>query len=106
MVAAIAAVAVTTAAGLVGRRWLAVGFDPAAARSLGAPPLPLDAVLLALIALSATAALSAVGAILVSALFVLPGGNCSLVRQSSLNPANRERRPRCGRGGGRTLGRP
>ena len=78
VVAGIAAVAVTTAAGLVGRRWLAVGFDPAAARSLGAPPLPLDALLLALIALSATAALSAVGAILVSALFVLPAATARL----------------------------
>jgi ABC-type Zn uptake system ZnuABC Zn-binding protein ZnuA/ABC-type Mn2+/Zn2+ transport system permease subunit len=78
VVAAIAAAAVVTAAGLVGRRWLAVGFDPDAARSLGSPPLPLDAGLLVLIALSATAALSAVGAILVSALFVLPAATARL----------------------------
>ncbi|HEY7150231.1 MAG TPA: zinc ABC transporter substrate-binding protein [Solirubrobacterales bacterium] len=78
VVAAIAAIAVVIAAGLVGRRWLAVGFDPDAAPSLGSPPLPLDAVLLGLIALSATAALSAVGAILVSALFVLPAATARL----------------------------
>jgi zinc/manganese transport system substrate-binding protein len=78
VVAGTAALGVMAATGLVGRRWLAVGFDPDAARGLGSPPFPLDLGLLALIALSATAALSAVGAILVSALFVLPAATVRL----------------------------
>jgi ABC-type Zn uptake system ZnuABC Zn-binding protein ZnuA/ABC-type Mn2+/Zn2+ transport system permease subunit len=56
---------------LVGRRWLARGFD-------GGPATPgreaalLDALLLGLIALATTAALTVVGALLVAALFVVP----------------------------------
>ncbi len=69
--AAGAAVATLVASALVGGRWLAHGFDP------GAPggrreAASLDAALLGLIALATTAALSVVGALLVSALFVVP----------------------------------
>jgi zinc/manganese transport system substrate-binding protein len=55
---------------LLGQRWLALGFDPAAA-----PPGAggwLDLALFGLIALAITAALSVVGALLVTALFVVP----------------------------------
>ena len=38
LLAALAAGAVVVASALIGHRWLAVGFDPAAARGLGSPP--------------------------------------------------------------------
>jgi ABC-type Zn uptake system ZnuABC Zn-binding protein ZnuA/ABC-type Mn2+/Zn2+ transport system permease subunit len=55
---------------LLGQRWLALGFDPAAAAP-GAGGW-LDLALFGLIALAITAALSVVGALLVTALFVVP----------------------------------
>ena len=76
--AAGAAVATVVATLLVGHRWLAQGFDPgaeASRRQLWA----LDAVLLALIALAMTAALSVVGSLLVSALFVVPAATARLL---------------------------
>lgn len=56
---------------LLGHRWLAAGFDPSE-RGSGVSRGALDAVLLGLIALATTAALSVVGALLVAALFVVP----------------------------------
>jgi ABC-type Zn uptake system ZnuABC Zn-binding protein ZnuA/ABC-type Mn2+/Zn2+ transport system permease subunit len=70
--AAAVAGAVLLASLLLGQRWLAAGFDPGAARPRGIGPGALDAVLLGLVALAIVAALSAVGALLVSALFVVP----------------------------------
>jgi ABC-type Zn uptake system ZnuABC Zn-binding protein ZnuA/ABC-type Mn2+/Zn2+ transport system permease subunit len=75
--AALAAVATLAASLLLGSRWLAHGFDP------GAPAAPwerrlLDAVLLGLIALATTAALSVVGALLVASLFVVPAATARL----------------------------
>jgi ABC-type Zn uptake system ZnuABC Zn-binding protein ZnuA/ABC-type Mn2+/Zn2+ transport system permease subunit len=70
--AAVAAGASVAASLLLGHRWLAAGFDPEAARSLRAGGRALDLALLGLIALATTAALSVVGALLVSALFVVP----------------------------------
>jgi ABC-type Zn uptake system ZnuABC Zn-binding protein ZnuA/ABC-type Mn2+/Zn2+ transport system permease subunit len=70
--AAVAAGATVLASLLLGHRWLAVGFDPGAAGSLGTGGRTLDVVLLGLIALATTAALSVVGALLVAALFVVP----------------------------------
>jgi len=58
--AAGAAVASALGAVLLGERWLAIGFDAGAARSLGVRSGMPDAVLLGLIALAATAALAAV----------------------------------------------
>jgi ABC-type Zn uptake system ZnuABC Zn-binding protein ZnuA/ABC-type Mn2+/Zn2+ transport system permease subunit len=55
---------------LLGQRWLALGFDPAAAAPGAGGRL--DLALFGLIALAITAALSVVGALLVSALFVVP----------------------------------
>jgi ABC-type Zn uptake system ZnuABC Zn-binding protein ZnuA/ABC-type Mn2+/Zn2+ transport system permease subunit len=78
LLAALAAGAVVAASALVNRRWLAVGFDPANAGAFGSPPLPLDALLLTLIAFSVTASVSAVGAILVSAIFVVPAATARL----------------------------
>lgn len=70
---AAAAAAVTLVASLLlGRRWLAAGFDPGAAASLRSGGRARDLVLLILVALATTAALATIGALLVAALFVLP----------------------------------
>jgi ABC-type Zn uptake system ZnuABC Zn-binding protein ZnuA/ABC-type Mn2+/Zn2+ transport system permease subunit len=70
--AAIAAGAALVASLLLGHRWLAAGFDPGAAGLMRAGGRGLDIALLGLIALATTAALSVVGALLVTALFVVP----------------------------------
>jgi ABC-type Mn2+/Zn2+ transport system permease subunit len=70
--AAAASLAAVAATLLFGRVWLTTGFDPEAARMLGVRPALPDAILLLLIALVTTLALSALGAILVAALFVVP----------------------------------
>jgi ABC-type Zn uptake system ZnuABC Zn-binding protein ZnuA/ABC-type Mn2+/Zn2+ transport system permease subunit len=70
--AAIAAGATVLASLLLEHRWLAAGFDPAAARAAGVAGSALDLALLGLVALATVAALSVVGALLVSALFVVP----------------------------------
>jgi ABC-type Zn uptake system ZnuABC Zn-binding protein ZnuA/ABC-type Mn2+/Zn2+ transport system permease subunit len=70
--AAVAAGATVAASLLLGHRWLAVGFDPEAAGALGTGGRALDIALLGLIALATTAALSVVGALLITALFVVP----------------------------------
>jgi ABC-type Mn2+/Zn2+ transport system permease subunit len=77
--AAAAALAALLASALLGTRWLAVGFDPAAARALGVRSRLPDALLLALVAFGAVATLSAVGALLVSALLVVPAATTRLV---------------------------
>ncbi|MDA0163260.1 metal ABC transporter permease [Solirubrobacter ginsenosidimutans] len=56
----------------LGPRWLAAGFDPTAAKALGARPRPADLALLALVGFAAVAALAAVGALLATALLVVP----------------------------------
>jgi len=79
---ALAAAAATASLGatvLFGRRWLAAGFDPTAAQSVGAGGPYLQVALLALIALATTAALSVIGALLVAALFVVPAATVRLL---------------------------
>jgi zinc/manganese transport system substrate-binding protein len=73
-----AAIATVAASALVGGRWLAQGFDPDVSTR---PHLAraLDAALLGLIALATTAALSVVGALLVSAVFVVPAATARLL---------------------------
>jgi ABC-type Zn uptake system ZnuABC Zn-binding protein ZnuA/ABC-type Mn2+/Zn2+ transport system permease subunit len=79
LVAAVCGAVVVVAAGLLGRRWLASGFDRDSARALGArSPLP-DAVLLALVAGTAVAALDAIGALLAAALLVVPAATTRLL---------------------------
>ena len=69
---------------LLGRRWLALGFDAGYANAVGLrSPLP-DALLLVLIALSATVSLAAVGALLVTALFVVPAATVRLLTRRLL----------------------
>ena len=79
-----AAAALLAAAGtaLLGQAWLAAGFDPDSARSLGPSPRLVDGVLLALVAAAAVAAIPAVGALLVSALLVVPAATARLLTRS------------------------
>jgi ABC-type Zn uptake system ZnuABC Zn-binding protein ZnuA len=76
--AAIAGAASLAAVILLGPRWLAAGFDPLVAGNLGVGGRYLEITLLGLIALATTAALSAVGALLVTALFVVPAATARL----------------------------
>jgi ABC-type Mn2+/Zn2+ transport system permease subunit len=78
-VAAAVGVAVLLTGAVLGRRWLAAGFDRDSARALGArSPLP-DLLLLALVAASAVAALDAIGALLSTALLVVPAATTRLL---------------------------
>jgi ABC-type Zn uptake system ZnuABC Zn-binding protein ZnuA/ABC-type Mn2+/Zn2+ transport system permease subunit len=82
--AAVAATATLAATALVGRRWLAQGFDPEAATGRWQPRL-LDGALLGLIALASVATLSVVGALLVSSLFVVPAATTRLFARRMLS---------------------
>jgi ABC-type Mn2+/Zn2+ transport system permease subunit len=73
--ALLAAVATVT----LGRAWSAVAFDPDSAPALGMPARAADLLLLVLVAGAAVAAIPAVGALLVSAIYVLPGAAARLV---------------------------
>ncbi len=77
--AAAAAVATLLATVLIGQRWLAQGFDGNAAAGDHWRERAYDSTLLVLIALATTAALSVVGALLVSALFVVPAATARLL---------------------------
>ena len=66
----------------LGRAWSAIGFDPDWAPALGLPVAALDLALLVLVALTAVAALPAVGALLVGAVFVLPAAAARVVARS------------------------
>jgi ABC-type Mn2+/Zn2+ transport system permease subunit len=78
-VAAVVGVAVLLTGAVLGRRWLASGFDRESARALGArSPLP-DLLLLVLVAASAVAALDAIGALLSTALLVVPAATTRLL---------------------------
>ena len=61
------------------QRWLATGFDPGSARALGARSALPDIVLLALVALVGVAALSTLGALLATALLVVPAATTRLL---------------------------
>ncbi|MBN1530354.1 MAG: metal ABC transporter permease [Thermoleophilaceae bacterium] len=76
---AVAALAATLA---FGRVWAAAGFDPDAAGALGLRTRWADLGLLALVALAAVAAIPAVGALLVSAVFILPAASARLLARS------------------------
>ena len=76
--AAVAALALAGTA-FLGRTWLAAGFDPGAAATLGVRGAAGDAVLLLVIALAVVAALPAVGALLVGTLLVVPAATARLL---------------------------
>jgi manganese/iron transport system permease protein len=64
------------------RSWLAQGFDPATARALGLWPAFADVALLVAVAAAAVVALDAVGALLVTAVLVIPAATVRLVAPS------------------------
>jgi ABC-type Mn2+/Zn2+ transport system permease subunit len=66
----------------LGRAWGAIGFDPDSAPGLGLPVRLTDLALLGLVALAAVAAIPAVGALMVTAVFVLPAAAARLVARS------------------------
>jgi ABC-type Mn2+/Zn2+ transport system permease subunit len=76
--AGVAAALAIGATAAFGRTWLVAGFDPGTARALGVRPAVPDAVLLALVAFVAVAALSATGALLATALLVVPAATTRL----------------------------
>ncbi len=63
---------------LLGRAWLASGFDADAARALGLRSALPDLLLMALIALVVTATISAVGALMTASLLVVPAATVRL----------------------------
>ena len=77
--AAVSAVIVVAGGLVLEQRWLATGFDPGSARALGARSALPDIMLLALVALVAVAALSTLGALLATALLVVPAATTRLV---------------------------
>jgi ABC-type Zn uptake system ZnuABC Zn-binding protein ZnuA/ABC-type Mn2+/Zn2+ transport system permease subunit len=77
--AAVAAVVVVAGTFVLEQRWLARGFDAGSARSLGVRSAVPDTVLLGLVALVAVAALSTLGALLATALLVVPAATTRLV---------------------------
>lgn len=78
VLAAMASGLALTASLLLGRTWLATGFDPSSASALGVRSALPDAILLGLIALVTTAELSAIGALLTTALLVIPAATVRL----------------------------
>jgi len=77
--AAAASVAALLGTVALGARWLTTGFDPAAARAQGLRSALPDAVLLALVAVAAVATLRIAGALLATALVVVPAATTRLV---------------------------
>jgi len=73
--------ALGTTVGL-GRAWTAAGFDPEGADSMGLPSSRADLLLLVTIAVAVVAALPAVGALLVSSIFVVPAAIARLFATS------------------------
>lgn len=81
--AAAAAAALAALATLaLGPAWLAAGFDHEGTRALGARVGAADALLLALVAVAVVTALPAVGALLVTALFIVPAATARLFARS------------------------
>ena len=79
VLAALSSATVLAASLVLGRRWLAIGFDAGSARALGIRSAVPDAVLLVLIAFGVVSALPAIGALLVTALFVVPAATVRLL---------------------------
>jgi manganese/iron transport system permease protein len=64
------------------RAWLAGGFDRPSGRALGVPTVAADRLLLVAVAAAVVVALDAVGALLVTAVFVIPAATVRLVAGS------------------------
>ena len=78
---AVAAAAIVAAI-LLGRTWSAVGFDPDGSAALGLPADRADLLLLGLVGVAAVAAIPAVGALLVTAVYVLPAAAARMLTGS------------------------
>ena len=78
VLAGAASAAAVAATALLGPRWLAKGFDPATARAMGLRSQVPDALLLVLVAFAVVASLTAIGALLATALFVVPAATVRL----------------------------
>jgi ABC-type Zn uptake system ZnuABC Zn-binding protein ZnuA/ABC-type Mn2+/Zn2+ transport system permease subunit len=78
VLAAVASVFVLGAGLTLGRRWLAFGFDPSSGASLGFRTRWPEAALLVLIAMVVVASLSVVGALLATALLVIPAATARI----------------------------
>ncbi len=76
------AAAVVLLEAVVRRSWLAQGFDPGTARALGVRPALADALLMMAVTAAAIVALDAVGALLVTAVLVIPAATVRLVAPS------------------------
>jgi zinc/manganese transport system substrate-binding protein len=81
VLAAAASAAAIAATLTLGPRWLARGFDPAAARAMGLRSQLPDAALLVLVAFAVVASLTAIGALLATSLFVVPAATVRLWAQ-------------------------
>ena len=104
VLAAVVGVVVLALSLVLGRRWLALGFDTESAAALGVrSPFP-DAVLLVLVALGVVAGLSTLGALLATALFVIPAATVRLVTRRLALLATRLGRTRRRRGNRRGSG--
>ena len=79
---AVAALLAALATATLGRTWSAIAFDPDSAPGLGLPAGTADLLLLALVAVAVVAAIPAVGALLVAAVYVLPGAAARLVART------------------------
>jgi ABC-type Mn2+/Zn2+ transport system permease subunit len=79
---AVVAVLAILATLALGRAWTALAFDPDGAPTLGLPAARADLALLALVAIAAVAAIPAVGAVLVTAIYVLPAAAARLLARS------------------------
>src|SRR5262245_7714375 len=66
----------------LGRAWTAVTFDPDGATALGVPARRADMLLLALVAIAAVAAIPAVGALLVTSVYVLPAAAALVIART------------------------
>src|SRR3954451_16609371 len=82
LAAGVGAVLAAGATLLLGPAWLASGFDREGARTLGAPVKAADALLLTLVAVAVVTALPAVGALLTTALFIVPAATARLLARS------------------------
>ena len=81
-VSAVVAVLALAGTASLGRTWLAAGFDPRGARTLGVRGTTGDALLLLVIAFAVVAVLPAVGALLVGTLLVVPAATARLLGRS------------------------
>jgi ABC-type Zn uptake system ZnuABC Zn-binding protein ZnuA/ABC-type Mn2+/Zn2+ transport system permease subunit len=81
VLAGVASAAAVAATLTLGPRWLARGFDPAAAGAMGLRSGLPDALLLVLVAFAVVASLTAIGALLATALFVVPAATVRLWTQ-------------------------